>query len=176
MLISWTGRGRCLTAPTSERSTGAATGPSPVDRGRPRSKHHLVCDAQGIPPAVSLTAGSAHDVTQLLPLVDTITAVTGKRGRPRRRPVLLVADRGYDFDRYRRALRSRGIRPQIARRGVMYGSGLGRLRWVVEHSWSWLHQFRRLRIRWEHRADIHEACLKLACYLICWRYRQALFW
>jgi transposase len=86
---------------------------------------------------------------------------------------MLVADRGYDFDRYRRALRSWGIRPQIARRGVMHGSGLGRLRWVVERSLSWLHQFKRLRIRWEQRADIHKAFLRLACCLVCWRYLQA---
>jgi transposase len=82
---------------------------------------------------------------------------------------MLLADRGYDFDRYRRALRSRGICPQIARRGVVHGSGLGRLRWVVERSLSWLHQFKRLRVRWEHRADIHHAFLWLACCLICWR-------
>jgi transposase len=82
---------------------------------------------------------------------------------------MLLADRGYDFDRYRRALRSRGICPQIARRGAMHGSGLGRLRWVVERSLSWLHQFKRLRVRWEHRADIHQAFLGLACCLICWR-------
>jgi transposase len=82
---------------------------------------------------------------------------------------VLLADRGYDFDRYRRELRRRRIRPVIARRGVMHGSGLGRQRWVVERSLAWLHQYRRLRIRWEHRADIHEAFLKLACCLICWR-------
>jgi transposase len=102
-------------------------------------------------------------------LVDAIPAVAGKRGRPRRRPERLLADRGYDFDRYRRALRSRGICPQIARRGVMHGSGLGRLRWVVERSLSWLHQFKRLRVRWEYRADIHHAFLKLACCLVCRR-------
>jgi transposase len=83
---------------------------------------------------------------------------------------VLVADRGYDFDRYRRALRARGIRPLIARRGAPHGSGLGRQRWVVERTLSWLHQFKRLRTRWEQRADIHEAFLRLACCLICWRY------
>lgn len=82
---------------------------------------------------------------------------------------MLLADRGYDFDRYRRALRARGIRPVIARRGVAHGSGLGRQRWVVERTLAWLHQFKRLRIRWERRADIHEAFLKLACCLICRR-------
>jgi hypothetical protein len=49
-------------------------------------------------------------------------------------------------------------------------SGLGRQRWPVERTIAWLHQYRRLRIRWEHRADIHEAFLRLACCLICWRH------
>jgi transposase len=83
---------------------------------------------------------------------------------------VLVADRGYDYDRYRRALWARGIRPSIARRGVAHGSGLGRWRWVVERTLAWLHQCKRLRIRWEHRADLHEGFLKLGCCLICWRY------
>jgi transposase len=50
------------------------------------------------------------------------------------------------------------------------GSRLGpcRYRWVVERTFAWLHQCKRLRIRWEYRADIHEAFLKLACCLICW--------
>jgi transposase len=150
---------------------GPKTGASPVDRARQGSKH-LVCDAGGVPLAVSLTGGNAHDVTQLLPLVDAIRPVAGKRGRPRRRPAVLVADRGYDFDCYRQALRARGIRPQIARRGVMHGSGLGRQRWVVERTLAWPHQFKRLRIRWEYRADIHQAFLRLARCLICWRRLQ----
>jgi transposase len=57
----------------------------------------------------------------------------------------------------------------IARRGVLHGSGLGRERWVVEHTLAWLYQFKWLRVRWEHRADLHEAFLKLATSLICWR-------
>ena len=47
-----------------------------------------------------------------------------------------------------------------------HGSGLGRHRWVVERTFTWLHQFNRLRIRWEYRADVHEAFLKRACCLI----------
>jgi transposase len=137
---------------------------------RQQAPPHLRCaghSAGGQP-----DGGNAHDVTQLLALVDQIPAVRGKRGRPRQRPTVLVADRGYDFDRYRRALRARGIRPLIARRGTPHGSGLGRQRWVVERTLSWLHQFKRLRIRWEQRADIHEAFLRLACCLICWRYLE----
>ena len=48
-------------------------------------------------------------------------------------------------------------------------SGLGRWRWVVERTFAWLNQFRRLRVRYEKRADIHEAFLSLGCILICWR-------
>jgi hypothetical protein len=43
-----------------------------------------------------------------------------------------------------------------------HGSGLGRWRWVVESTFAWLNQFRRLRVRYEKRADLHEAFLSLA--------------
>jgi transposase len=81
----------------------------------------------------------------------------------------VIADRGYDHDKDRRELWARGVKPVIARRGTEHGSGLGRWRWVVERTFAWLHQFRRLRIRWERRPDLHEAFLSLACPLICWR-------
>jgi hypothetical protein len=80
---------------------------------------------------------------------------------------VVLADRGYDHDKYRRLVRELQIRPLIARRGTEHGSGLGKQRWVVEQTFALLHAFRRLRIRWEVRADIHEAFLKLACALIC---------
>ena len=156
----------------SARSWGSKTGPSPVDRGRAGAKHHVLTDATGIPLAVTLTAGNANDVTQLMPLLDAVPPVRGRVGRPRRRPASLLADRGYDHDKYRRLVRQRGIRPLIARRGVLHGSGLGRQRWPVERTIAWLHQFRRLRIRWERRADLHEAFLVLACCLVCWRFLQ----
>lgn len=66
-------------------------------------------------------------------------------------------------------LRERGIRPRIARRGVAHGSGLGKIRWVVERGFAWLHAFKRLRTRYERRADIHLGLLQLACSLICHR-------
>ncbi|WP_374227099.1 IS5 family transposase [Streptomyces sp. AC558_RSS880] len=153
---------------------GPKSGPCPVDRARPGSKHHVLTDGQGIPLAVSLTGGNRNDVTQLLPLLDKIPAVAGVVGRPRRRPDMLFADRGYDHDKYRRLLRQRGIRPVIAERGQPHGTGLGTFRWVVERTISWLHGFRRLRIRWERRDDIHEAFLGLAVCLITHRHVQRL--
>lgn len=153
---------------------GLQTGASPVDRGRAGSKHHLITDGHGTPLAVILTGGNRNDVTQLMPLLDAIPPVKGCVGHPRRKPDSLFADRGYDHDIYRDQVRTRGIVPAIARRSTHHGSGLGTYRWVVERTFAWLHGFRRLRIRWERRADIHEAFLKLACCVITYRQVQSL--
>jgi transposase len=93
----------------------------------------------------------------------------GERGRPRHRPDSVLGDRGYDAAAIRRGLRARHIVPWLAMRRTAHGSGLGRWRWVVERTFAWLNQFRRLRIRYDKRADIHEAFLSLGCALICWR-------
>ncbi|MEW2574275.1 IS5 family transposase [Streptomyces sp. NPDC047070] len=148
---------------------GAHTGPSPVDRARPGSKHHLIVDRHGTPLIVSLTSGNRHDVTQLMPLLDAIPRIRRVRGRPRHRPGRLFADRGYDYDKYRRLLRARGVIPKIARKGTDHGSGLGKARWVVERTFAWLHQFKRLRIRYEIRADLHLGLLQLDCSITCLR-------
>jgi transposase len=81
----------------------------------------------------------------------------------------VYADRGYDFDKYRRLLWKRGIKPMIARRGVAHGSGLGKVRRVVERAFAWPHQFKRLRIRYERRTDLHQGLLVLAGSRICLR-------
>ena len=81
----------------------------------------------------------------------------------------LYADRGYDHDKYRKQVREAGIKPVIARRGEQHDSGLGVYRFVVEQGFALLRWFRRLRIRWEIRDDIHEAFLRFACAIICWR-------
>ena len=98
--------------------TGAESGRS-VKTG---SEHHLITDANGVPLACLLTAANRHDVTQLLPLVEAIPPVRGARGRSRRRPATLLADRGYDSQPHRQALRARGIRPIIAKRKIEHGS------------------------------------------------------
>jgi transposase len=146
---------------------GEETGPNPVDRGRPGTKRHLVTDADGVPLAVALTGANVHDSKVLAELVDSIVPVRGKRGRPRKRPDKLHADKGYDFPRCRGFLRRRGIRPRIARRGVETSEKLECYRWVVERTLAWLARYRRLTIRYERRADIHEAFLLLACSLVC---------
>ena len=126
-------------------------------------------DATGLPLAWSLTGSNRNDIEQLLPLVEAIPAVAGSVGRPRRRPAAVVGDRGYDSDRHRQELRRLGITPIIARRQTGHGSGLGRVRWVVERTFAHLHNLKRLLVRYERRADMHEAMLALGCCLICFR-------
>lgn len=50
--------------------------------------------------------------------------------------------------------------------GAEHGSGLGTQRWVMERAFAHLHWYRRLRVRWEIRDDVHEAFLTLGCALI----------
>ena len=133
-------------------------------------------DATGIPLAVALTGGNRNDVTQLIPLLEDLHArpVAGKVGRPRQKPDVVLGDRGYDHDKHRRLLWARGIKPVIARRGTEHGSRLGKQRWVVERGFAHLHNFRRLRIRYERYPEIHTALLVLACSILCWRRLKSL--
>jgi transposase len=119
--------------------------------------------------AVSVTGGHRNDVTQLLALVDGVGPVAGRIGRPRSRCRRLLADRGYDHDKYRRELWKRGVKPVIARRQTEHGSGLGSQRWVVERSFAWLHNLRRLRTRYERSSELHLAFLQLGCAVVCQR-------
>jgi transposase len=143
------------------------TGPNPTDRGKSGSKHHLLTDAQGIVLAAEVTAANVHDVRQLLPLVNAVPPIRGKRGRPRRRPRRVHGDRAYDSRSHRRELRRLGIEPVLAKRNTEHGSGLGQYRWVVERTIAWLHQFRRLRVRYERRDDIHQAFLTIGSIVTC---------
>jgi hypothetical protein len=129
----------------------------------------VITDGKGIPLAVTLTGGNRNDVTQLLPLIEAIPRVPRRpwptppaAGQGARRPRLRPRQ-------YRALVQAKGIRPVITHRGVPHGSGLGEYRYVVEQAIALLHWFRRLRIRWEIRDDIHEAFLGLACAIICWR-------
>ena len=154
---------------------GAKTGPSPVNRRKPGCKHHLIVDGRGIPLAAILTAANRPDASELLNLLDAIPPVRGKPGAPKRRPERLLADGAYYVNRVLDGLELRRVEAQIARRRREHGSGLGRQRWVVERTISWLHQHRRLRLRYERRPDIHEAFLSIACSLICHRALQGAF-
>jgi len=122
-----------------------------------------------LPLAVRLTVANRNDSQEALALVDAIPPLQGEHGRPRQRSDCVLGDRGYDATAIRRGLRARHILPRLAMRRTAHGSGLGRWRWVVERTFAWLNQFRRLRVRYDKRADIH-AFLSLGCALICWQF------
>jgi transposase len=131
-----------------------------------------VTDRGGTPLAVLQTAANVNEGTVLLRLVDASPALRqprGRPGRPRRRPAKLHADKAYASRANRAALRRRHIAPRIARKGIESSTRLGRHRWVAERPFAWLHRNRRLLVRYERRADLHQAFLDLGAALICWQ-------
>ncbi|GAB3654235.1 IS5 family transposase [Glycomyces tarimensis] len=148
---------------------GVGVGPSPVDRGKPGSKHHVVCDGAGLPLKVITTGGNVPDIAMAETLIAAIPPVAGRVGRPRSKPDAILADKGYDSIAFRTYLKRRGILAVISQRKRRDIIGLGNRRWVVERTISHLHQFKRLAVRWERRLDLHEALTSLASALICWR-------
>lgn len=92
-----------------------------------------------------------------------------RRGPRRRRPAKLHADKGYDYDHLRRWLRKRGIRHRIARKGIESSTRLGRHRWVVERTVSWLAGCRHLHRRYERKPEHFLAFVGIAATLICHR-------
>ena len=119
---------------------------------------------------MTLSAANVHDSRMMLETVDAIEPVKRPAGRPRKRPAKLHADKAYDSKPLREGLRKRSITPRIARRGIESSERLGRHRWVVERTLSWLNRYRRLRVRYERRADMHLAFLHIGCALICWNF------
>ena len=108
-------------------------------------------------------------------LIDAIPPTKTPAGQRRKRPAKLHADKGYDYPQCRQALRRRHIQVRIARKGIDSRARLGRHRWVVERTLAWLSQYRRLTVRYERRADIHQAFLTIGCCLICFNTLQQEF-
>lgn len=164
--IDWS---RAAVDSSTVRAVGAGeeTGPNPTDRRKPGTKHHVIVDGNGVPLEVQISGANKADITQLLPLIVNLPPVRGKPGPPRTQPERLYGDRAYDCEPARVLLRWLGITPVLAKRGTEHGSGLGAVRYVVERTISWLHQKRRLRVRYDRRSDIHQAFVSLAAGLIC---------
>lgn len=148
---------------------GEATGPSPVDRRKLGSKHTLMVGKNGVPLAIRTASANTSDHCQILPIVLDFPRVGGQPGRPKELPDRVYADRGYDSEDARHLLRWLGIEPVIARRRTAHGSGLGRVRWVVERTIGWLKGLRRMRVRYDRLLVIQHAWNTLAAAVICFR-------
>lgn len=146
---------------------GDDTGPNPVDRRKPGTKLTIIVDAGGAPLVLHNAGANASDQTEILPAVLDFPKVGGKPGRPKELPDTLYADRGYDNEATRILLRWLGIEPKIAKRNTPHGSGLGKTRWVVERTISWIKGLRRMRVRYDRLGVIRDAWTTLAASVVC---------
>lgn len=124
-------------------------------------------DRRGTPLVAHITGANRHDSVPFAGLIDAIPPIRRPSGQRRTRPATLHAAKASDLPRCRRALHRRHITVRIARKGVETRARLGRHRRVVERTLAWLARFRRLTVRYERRADMHEAFLFLGCSLLC---------
>lgn len=151
-------------------------------RGGLSTKIHLAADGRGRPLAVLLSPGQAGDNPFLLPVLDAIRVHGPAGGRPRKRPGLLLADKGYAHDSTRAALRRVGIphaiperRDQRERRAAKgnrssrppkFDKDAYKQRNVVERCFNRLKQWRDLATRYAKRASIYRASLVLIAAII----------
>ncbi|GHH28331.1 hypothetical protein Srubr_38810 [Streptomyces rubradiris] len=145
------------------------TGPDPTGRGKPGPRIHLIADRNGVPPSLGISGANLYDSLGLEPLVRGVPPIRSRRGPRRRRPAKLHADKGYDSDHLRKWLRERRIRHRVARECIESSPRLGRHRWVVERTVSWLAGCRRLHRRHEREAERSVAFVGIAAALISYR-------
>ncbi|MGO4749632.1 IS5 family transposase, partial [Streptomyces sp. 2MCAF27] len=146
-------------------------------RGGLTTKIHLACDGRGRPLAFVLTAGQAGDAPAFTEVMARLR-VSRRRGRPRTRPDVVLADRAYSSRAIREHLRRRGIRAVIPfpadQRGhrLRRGSRGGRppafdretykRRNTVERCINRLKQWRGIATRYEKTATVYPAGLHIA--------------
>jgi transposase len=149
---------------------GVKTGPSPVDRRKRGTKYTLMTDRNGVPLAIRIEGANRSDQREILPMIEEeFPHVGGKPGRPRLGPEEVYADAGYDSEATREVLRCLGMEPFIRRRNGAHGSGLGRVRWVVERSIAWIKGLRRLRVRYDRTEAVIHGWATLAMSIIAFR-------
>jgi hypothetical protein len=127
----------------------------------------LVCDGGALPLTAAVTAANTANTTMFAAVLDDVPPIRTPSGRRRRRPAKVDADKGYDSRANRAWLRRRGIRARIARRGIESSAHLGRYRWKVERSLSWLSCWRRLQVRWDRDSGRWFAFVLVSCAVVC---------
>jgi transposase len=138
----------------------------------------VVVDGQGVPLGDYLHSASPAEVK----LVEkTLAAIRVRRrhraGRPRQKPERMIMDRGYDSDGLRRQLRRLGIEPIVPHRkgrrkpSMQDGRALRRYkrRWIVERTFAWLGNFRRLTVRYDRSLTVYRGFFHIACFMITLR-------
>jgi transposase len=156
---------------------GADTGPDPTNRGKLGTKRHVLTDRRGVPLGV---AGSAANRNDMKVAEGTLDSVVVERPTPTpAAPQHLCRDKAFDFPETRQAAEARGYIVHTPHRGETTPSPASgwpfpARRWVVERTNSWHNRFRKLRIRYEKKAENYLGLLHLACFLIVYRTRLVL--
>lgn len=143
-------------------------------------KHHQtgikissVVEENGLPLCAVLAPGNVHDLDLAIATVGKVKV--GKKTRPG----VLLADKGYDSAAFRRNLRVRGVKTNIAEREYghrrkkgrppKYDQNLGKKRYTVERTNAWWKSFRRLHFRFDRHVSSFEALFTLGAIVICVR-------
>jgi transposase len=137
-------------------------------RGGLTTKIHALVDACGLPIALKLTEGQAHDGRSAADMLGSIHA-----------GVILLADRAYDADALRQGLAAQGawanVKPMPHRRNVpAFSPFLYRYRNLVERFFNKLKHFRAVATRYDKRADNYLASIKLASARIWMRFNESM--
>ena len=130
-------------------------GKNPTDRGRNATKISILTDNFGVPWSISFFKANQNDCT-VIP--DTINALAHpiKQGLP------IYADKGYDSKHCRQQLYDIGLNPIIAKRNTVSPKSYEESRFIVENSFSWIKQYRRIRNRYEIKIKYFESMVFLA--------------
>jgi len=143
-----------------------------VDRGKNGCKRHLICDRTSLPLLVRTSAANLRDEAPLLEMLQDLPAIHQPRGRPRQKPKALYGDRGYGYPKIIAAVKARGIESKLAPRGTPHGSGLGKVRYVVERGLAWFGHCRRIKLCYEKCGEHFQAFHDLAASLLCFKRLQ----
>ena len=133
-----------------------------ISRGGQTTKIHALSDTLGRPVVLKVTAGNVADIT----MAETLLAeVEGCR--------YVLADKGYDSDKLRSAIRAKGARPVIPgrasrKRKVRFDKNRYKFRWMVEAVFCRLKDFRRVATRYDKLARNYESTLAIATILAYW--------
>ena len=127
-------------------------------------------DGNGLPLAVHTETASPAEVTLVKPTLDNRLV--------EEKPLRLIADKAYDSDPLREEMLQEDIlliaphRKGRVKAAFNDGRWLRRYRkrWKIEQLFAWLHNFRRLVVRYEYHAENYHAFLQLACAVILLRY------
>lgn len=136
----------------------------------------LATDGTGVPLTGILSSASTSEFNLIFPTLDTLS-IEKRPNHPIKKTKILIADKGYDAAWVREELRKRGITPYIPKRRKQgeseeptYNNRIKpyyKTRWIIERTFSWFNNFRRLITRWDRYVSTYQGFFHIACIMLC---------